>query len=307
MYKGCVFVFLKRIVYCEVNEVGIGKNIKTIRQLQKISQSELCIGICTQAHISQIENDLITPSAETVFRLGKRLGVDLNYLLESSYDEKYEYKQEVLHQFRKATQERDYHKLKTYVEHEKNNPIFKEVVFQRVLFFYQGVYTYYLDHEVEKAIQMITEGIEISPYIDEFVLQMMLGRANIYSDTKQFKLARQEFENIISFSRDLPVMENKNLKIKIHYNYALVLRKLKDLRASLKYFESVISFCHEHELMVVLGDAYFYAARNKRDLGNKNGALVYFKKALSLYEVKENIRMINLTKKELESFSQQAR
>ena len=61
---------------------SIGKRIKVIRKLNKMTQVEFStiLGI-SQGRLSEIEKDITKPSAETLIAMSKRFNVDLNELL----------------------------------------------------------------------------------------------------------------------------------------------------------------------------------------------------------------------------------
>lgn len=53
----------------------IGALIRRMREKNKMTQKELCEGICTVRHLSNIENGKVNPSAVIVQALLKKLGL----------------------------------------------------------------------------------------------------------------------------------------------------------------------------------------------------------------------------------------
>ncbi len=58
----------------------IGNEIKRIRKQKKMTQKELCEGICSQAEISKIENGRNSPTIDLLQQIAKRLRVPLSLL-----------------------------------------------------------------------------------------------------------------------------------------------------------------------------------------------------------------------------------
>ncbi len=61
----------------------IGEKIKSLRKSKGMTQSELCTGQITRNMLSLIENDLATPSLQTLSFLAERLGISAGYFLDS--------------------------------------------------------------------------------------------------------------------------------------------------------------------------------------------------------------------------------
>lgn len=80
-------MFIERIYYVkvrvrkEMREYRIGSVMRDLRKMAGLTQQELSRDICTQAQISKIENGEEYPSSITLYKISKRLGVDVNYFL----------------------------------------------------------------------------------------------------------------------------------------------------------------------------------------------------------------------------------
>lgn len=60
----------------------IGQSIKSLRKLAGLSQEELSKAICSQAQLSKMENKNEIPSSMVLYKLSRKLGVDMNYFFE---------------------------------------------------------------------------------------------------------------------------------------------------------------------------------------------------------------------------------
>ncbi|WP_035462146.1 tetratricopeptide repeat protein [Alicyclobacillus macrosporangiidus] len=59
----------------------IGTRIRELRRLKKLTQEEVCRGICDRSLLSKIENGATVPSVSLLEQLSKRLGVELSFLV----------------------------------------------------------------------------------------------------------------------------------------------------------------------------------------------------------------------------------
>ncbi|MBN8193371.1 helix-turn-helix transcriptional regulator [Bacillus sp. NTK074B] len=94
-------------------------------------KGELANDICTQSFISRLEGGSVSPSAETVYRLSERLGVPISVLIHPAYNERYDYFSEVYKQLRNASAARDYDQVLKLIQTQKNNPLFKDIRYQK--------------------------------------------------------------------------------------------------------------------------------------------------------------------------------
>lgn len=64
----------------------LGQKIRALRKERSMTQSALCKDYMTRNMLSQIENDLATPSLQTVCFLAKQLSVPVGYLIDQDAD-----------------------------------------------------------------------------------------------------------------------------------------------------------------------------------------------------------------------------
>jgi transcriptional regulator with XRE-family HTH domain len=73
----------------KIKELSLGKKIKQIRIEKKITQQELVGDFITRNMLSQIENDIATPSIKTLQFLADSLEVPLSFLMVGEHDDEY--------------------------------------------------------------------------------------------------------------------------------------------------------------------------------------------------------------------------
>ena len=109
----------------KIKDLSLGKKIRQIRIDRKITQQELVGDFITRNMLSQIENDIATPSIKTLQYIADHLEVPLSFLMVGEHDEEYnknyEYDDDetIRVKARQIFFEGDYLK---YIEIAENNP-----------------------------------------------------------------------------------------------------------------------------------------------------------------------------------------
>ena len=73
----------------KIKDLSLGKKIRQIRTEKKITQQELVGDFITRNMLSQIENDIATPSIKTLQYLADHLEVPLSFLMVGEHDDEY--------------------------------------------------------------------------------------------------------------------------------------------------------------------------------------------------------------------------
>ena len=73
----------------KMKELSLGKKIRQLRIERKITQQELVGDFITRNMLSQIENDLATPSIKTLQYIADHLEVPLSFLMINEHDDEY--------------------------------------------------------------------------------------------------------------------------------------------------------------------------------------------------------------------------
>ncbi|MCL1792919.1 MAG: helix-turn-helix domain-containing protein [Oscillospiraceae bacterium] len=108
-----------------IKELSLGKKIRQIRIDKKITQQELVGDYITRNMLSQIENDIASPSIKTLQQIADSLEVPLSFLMVGENDEKFNKNYEfddietISIKARKVYFDGDYQK---YIDIAENNP-----------------------------------------------------------------------------------------------------------------------------------------------------------------------------------------
>lgn len=244
--------------------VSIGYEIKRLRKEKKITQAELCEGICSQAEISKVENGKNSPTIDLLQQVAKRLKVPLSMLFQDhlrsdvfqSYDEQ-------LADLLRTNQYVDALKLSEHVlstteyEQVRNLARYYQVIVQE-----RSGQIHYL-----KAVQSLERLLNKEQLWFEsatLYLRIQMGMANLYVEHGDFELADDLFQNLIQAKYE--TIELKKVRIKILYNYGQQLSLQKKYLAGLKITEQGIQESLQLEDGHFLGHFYFQRGYFKQQL-----------------------------------------
>lgn len=244
--------------------VSIGYEIKRLRKEKKITQAELCEGICSQAEISKVENGKNSPTIDLLQQVAKRLKVPLSMLFQDhlrsdvfqSYDEQ-------LADLLRTNQYVDALKLSEHVlstteyEQVRNLARYYQVIVQE-----RSGQIHYL-----KAVQSLERLLNKEQLWFEsatLYLRIQMGMANLYVEHGDFELADDLFQNLIQAKYE--TIELKKVRIKILYNYGQQLSLQKKYLVGLKITEQGIQESLQLEGGHFLGHFYFQRGYFKQQL-----------------------------------------
>ncbi len=244
--------------------VSIGYEIKRLRKEIKITQAELCEGICSQAEISKVENGKNSPTIDLLQQVAKRLKVPLSMLFQDhlrsdvfqSYDEQ-------LADLLRTNQYVDALKLSEHVlstteyEQVRNLARYYQVIVQE-----RSGQIHYL--KAVQSLERLLNKEQLSFESATLYLRIQMGMANLYVEHGDFELADDLFQNLIQAKYE--TIELKKVRIKILYNYGQQLLLQKKYLAGLKITEQGIQESLQLEDGHFLGHFYFQRGYFKQQL-----------------------------------------
>ncbi|MFD2683193.1 helix-turn-helix domain-containing protein [Bacillus seohaeanensis] len=286
----------------------IAKKIKELRKNVGLSQKELAKGICTQAQISKIEKGVVFPYANTLYLISQKLGVDVNYFFDIGMTPRLDYVQEVNYQLKIARRNLDYEDIKEIVKAEENNPLFTQNKSnQQILMWHKGIYEYELDQDLEKAIETLSEAINLThnkkqKIYTEKEIEILISIGVFYFN-ERLKKSEEVFKEIMENVEMLPHLYDHTIKTRVFYNYARVLTRLEQFTKSIQYCEKGIAWCIEKDTMFLLGELHYQIGYNFELQENYREALKYMKKALIVFELQKDDKYISIIKGKIEELN----
>lgn len=287
-----------------MHEGRIGVQIKELRNHFGISQQELCKNICSQSFISRIESGDLSPSAGLLYRLSMRLGVDMNYFLESVYVPRIDYVQEVLLQLSESLKKKNYEQIKELVNHERGNPLFVHGGNRQQLLWYEAIYFYKMHDDFHRALMLLDEALSMRHTTlkshSEKEIEIYLTKANIHTERKDLNKAHSMYKDILTYINRLPVIRDKELLIKVYYNYSRSLYLNGELEESLLFAQNGIRECRENRILYGMGELYFQMGRVYRDHSENELSKGYFEKARMVSQLMEDEDLERMSESQME-------
>lgn len=289
-----------------MNEIHIGDAVKSLRKMAGLSQAELARDICTQAQISKIETNNESPSAITLYRIAKKLGVDMNYFFDVVDTPRLDYIQEVKQLIEQLKKNRDYQGLKDVVETELQNPLFQSKENRQYLLWHQAICFHYLRDESEKAIDHLYQALHLTyahnkSFYNETEIEILNSLAIILKDMERYEESEKIFRKCLNM---FYYTSNYDITIRIRLIYGLA-KLLTDIG---KYMESKvlcqegIDLCKKYEVLYLFGELQYQYGSNCARLGEKEVANVAFDRAIKIFEIQDNlpfVEMVGSLRKEL--------
>lgn len=140
----------------------IAKKVQGLRKEAAMTQTELSKGICTQAQISNIEKGHLNPSSLTLFRISKKLNVDMNYFFAHSEEHEREQLQSWMNSIRAFVQVGNYEEVRVILQQEEEMQWFQLKQSKPFILWHEGLCLFHLDKKVDSALQTLKEALQLS-------------------------------------------------------------------------------------------------------------------------------------------------
>ncbi|WP_188206372.1 helix-turn-helix domain-containing protein [Alkalibacillus aidingensis] len=256
--------------------------------LYGLSQKELSEGICTQAYISKVEAGNVNIASDILYQLTERLGVDPNYFLFSSYNDKFDYMLEVEKQARLLVEEKDYESLRNLIKAEENSPLIKFHYFKQLIIWHKGICIRYIDNDLDKALNLLYQSLKLSKTshktISQREVQIFSNIGSVLSEKKDYPAAISTYESTISKLKTIPNYDI-NVETSLLYNLSRAYLLNNEVEKSLENSRKVIQLCERHLLIQGLGHSYFIQGHCYKELGKLDQAKESFEKAKNTFDL----------------------
>jgi transcriptional regulator with XRE-family HTH domain len=271
----------------------IGKKIRELRKVVGITQGDLAEGICTQALISRIENGDIYPSADALYQIALKLGVDVNYFFEIGTTPRLDYILEVEKQLRYLRVYRKYEEMMDLIKTEEKNPLFyKDNEHLQLLYWHKGIYLFEVKQDADSAFALFHKAYHMTAHhkkaMSEREMQILASNGAIHYSIHRFKEALQYYRQVETAIKTTGQLQDKSIKTKLFYNISRVLTRLGELDESTDYCLKAIKWCFEEELLWGLGELHYQVGYNHELKNDFAKALPYFQRSLHMFELRND-------------------
>ncbi|MDE5415402.1 helix-turn-helix domain-containing protein [Alkalihalobacterium chitinilyticum] len=285
-------------------EYLLGDRIKDLREHLKMSQRALCKDICTQGLISRIENNTAIPTAPLLHQIAIKLGVDSNYFFDDISSHGYNYVKEVMNTIDKHIGNCEYQEVMNIVKQEKVNPLFNKRHLQQYLYWREGICTYYLHKDREKALELLNKSLYMGTLQNQYTeteIDILASQAIIYSLSGDLEHAAEIYKSLLRNVDSLLFVRDKRLVIRILYNASVNSYERKEYEEALKYIDKAYNTCIEEDQLYLFGHILFQkgCALFRYDPSKRDTCIELLKEALWIYELKPVPEFIAYLKEEM--------
>ncbi|OEH94279.1 helix-turn-helix domain-containing protein [Bacillus solimangrovi] len=283
---------------------NIGESISELRAYLNITQKELAEGICTQTLISKIEKEHTTPSAVLLYELAEKMGVDINYFFEQSFNCKFDYIKEVQQQVREAIKLKNYSTAKELLNIEKNNPLFMGIENKQFILWNEGIIVYYLEKNTKKALSILNQSLELRKSAKKTYgiqdIEILNSIGIIHGEENLLSEAISIFDNLYNILKQSKFDQYDDIKIKILYNYAKELTRSEEYEKAKEICLEGVRHCMNKQTFYLLGNFYYQIGYIEFLNKSYKKALFNFTKASEVFNVSQNSLYLNFTNKKIE-------
>lgn len=276
-----------------VYKMSIGEIIKQKRKEVGLTQKELADGICAQALISRVEKGDITPRKPILNQLEVRLGFDENELTQA--DQKKRHYSEVKflkNTIQKYLAKNDYKIIELLLDQEKLlieslNSINDKAFFTWI----DAILQYNLYHETDYALELFNS-IPLSELDNELMIKIVDTMGTIYYQNNDYQRAVNIYQygiNIVDTSI------NYKVQARIHLNYSLVLKDIKEYKDALANISTGIDLLIENNSLYLLGDFHYLKGQLFSIVGNVQEAQKDFEIAMIIFKLQNNNKSLALS------------
>ncbi len=271
--------------------VEIGKKISELRKEMNLTQGELARGICTQSLISLIERGESDPSAEVLYQIAKKLGVDVNYFFEIGSTTRLDYVNEVEKQLRRTRIFYQYNEMMEIVAAEEKNPMFYHDPSKlQLLYWHKSIYFAEEKKEYSKAIDLLKMAIDLVPAKNrahtELELEMMMSLGGFEYRLEHFEqmlCQYQKVETIINSTNR--ILSDTTIKTRVYSNLGRAHTNIGNFEESNVLLNKGIDWCIECGDLYLMPALHYQIGYNHELMGDYDKALEYLDYSISLFEL----------------------
>ncbi|WP_035513071.1 tetratricopeptide repeat protein [Halalkalibacillus halophilus] len=284
----------------------IGTRIVDLRKHYKLTQKELCEGICTQAYISKIESGSSMIAADILFQIADRLEVNVSYFYDGIESDRTDYLQEVEHQARKLVYNKDYVQLRSLLKREENSPLRENPRFEQFYLWHSALCKRYIEENYSEALNLLEQALRIRKIKRNFLskreIKILTNKANIFIDRDNFSEALKLYHEALRYLQLLPEHGDYEMEINLNYNIARLYLLQKDFSHAIEYANEGMAVCKEQDSMYGLGYLLFIIGRVNEEMNNAPAAIKYLTQAKTIFNLSKNDHLVDQVQEKLDDF-----
>jgi transcriptional regulator with XRE-family HTH domain len=243
---------------------NLGEKIQMLRKNSFLSQKKLGEGICTQAFISQIEQGKIAVSAEVLYQLSIKLGVDTNYFFEQTDSQRNDYIEDVITLSRRYIHRREYNKLAELIKTEENSPLLKQQKYRQFICWNKSIIFLHVEKDPHAALSLIDEALEMKETSTNTYslreIEILITKGNILIELNEIKQAITIFETAKMYIHSSIPLSSPNVYIRLFFNLSRAYYSDEQYEESLQTSSQGVSYCKQQKSTYGLGELFYQQA-----------------------------------------------
>lgn len=264
--------------------MNVGELIKARRKQLGLTQKELADNVCTQATISKIEKNELTPSANLLKDIADKLEISVAYFYgEESHPLDEKNINRLMDDITLAINQNEFTKALELVE--SNQEMIDDLTNERHINFFEwtkATLDYYVFNEKEKSTEKLHSLLNKKPSATYSRIDILCLLAIIYYEEEKYRVADIYFKEAIDLFDDDVSFKTK---AKTLYNYALNLEMLGQLNQALEVTLEGIDLLIEHQSIYLLGYFYFYKGYLFKRLKGTDEAIKAYETSATIFEI----------------------
>lgn len=288
--------------------MNLGDKIKKARLEQGLKQTELASGICTQATISNLENNTSIPTLVILFQIGTRLNLELSELSEYAIEQI----SPTVVVFKQVQALRSQFKLKEACDLLKDQLKFEDLKTnqeKKQYYYYLGITSLLGYNEISDAQYNFQLGLNLETDKQREFLDILLtnGIGLAYFMNSEEDKALTYFEKSM-VELDQFVNQTNSLResieiMKLYYTSAKFYSAIKQYAKALNLCDLGIALQKREHANYDLDRLYYEKAFNLVHLGELQGAKDYYYYAGALSKLSGNKILSEVIEKDREAFN----
>ncbi|CAD5902923.1 helix-turn-helix domain-containing protein [Carnobacterium maltaromaticum] len=286
--------------------INLGDKIKKIRLEKGLTQAELAEGICTQASISNLENNTSVPSLLILLEISNRLNLEFSELSEYAIEQA----SPAVTVFKKVQTLRSQFKLK------EAYTLMQELEFEdlktnqekKQYYYYVGITSLLGYNKISDATYNFNLGLnlETDPQLEFLDILIMNGIGLAYFMESEHEKALTYFEKSLILLEGFLEQTNSSIEngevLKVYFTSAKFYSEIGDYNRALSLCELSISLQKKLNMNYELDRLYYEKAFNLIQLGERKGGKEYYYYASVLSKLSDNDILSKVIKKDMSTF-----
>ncbi|MFB5661193.1 helix-turn-helix domain-containing protein [Alteribacillus sp. HJP-4] len=271
--------------------IEIGAKLKDLREYYNVSQRELAKDICSQKMISKIERGESQPTAEILYEIAIRLGVEITYFFADNEAPRFNYVEETKQKIEELVTATEYQEAVNIVKQELKNPLFRKPMHTKFLLWKRAICHFHLTDEKHEALELIELAMDIETNSKKTItltdIELNITLGIMHSDLKDFDSAIIYYQKARRMIEKLPKLSTNSQLVKLHYNLSLTQFRMQIYKESIEVASQGIELCIKTDSTFLLGNLYYQKGVSLYYDDNSREGLQYMKKAIYLFEEKD--------------------